>query len=114
LSVCSVDLGQAIIDADFFIKQITKCQDEKVKLLEAKTTEEARIANEKRAEESASQKEFLMSCSPSEYLAKTVFPHLMPALNAIDKERPNDPLAFLALHLLQNKEGINELKEITK
>lgn len=114
LSVCSADLIQAVIDSDYFIKQVAKCQEEKVKSNDTKIAEEAHMINERKKEEDNVEREFLKSCSPSEYLKRTVFPHLIPGLSAIDKERPNDPLAFLALHLLEHKETINEIHELTR
>lgn len=114
LSVCSADLIQAIIDSDYFIKQVTKCLEEKAKSTEAKLAEEAKATQWRMDVQLSAEQEFLKSCSPSDYLKKTLFPHLIPGLNAIEKERPNDPLAFLALHLLEHKDSINEMHELTK
>lgn len=38
---------------------------------------------------------------PSEYLEKEIAPALLPILMLMDKLRPTDPVAFLAVHLLK-------------
>lgn len=38
--------------------------------------------------------------------------HLLPAINAVDRERPSDPLTFIAFHLLENKDVIRKLQEL--
>jgi len=88
--------------------------EEKAKSTEAKLAEEAKATQWRMDVQLSAEQEFLKSCSPSDYLKKTLFPHLIPGLNAIEKERPNDPLAFLALHLLEHKDSINEMHELTK
>jgi len=41
----------------------------------------------------------LATCSPQDYLKTVLYPHLMPAMERVDIERPDDPVEFLALYL---------------
>ncbi|CAO1348969.1 unnamed protein product [Diamesa hyperborea] len=45
----------------------------------------------------------LNSLPTRQYLDQTVNPILLPALKALAKERPADPIAFLAAQLLKHK-----------
>ena len=45
----------------------------------------------------------LMKLPNDQYLLKTVAPLLYQGLNFIAKERPKNPLEFLALYMLQNQ-----------
>ena len=109
LYICQADFIQAVTDPDFFIKQVNKCLEERSKRVERVLSEGFKLAEEKQ-KEADEQKEFLKSCPPSEYLKETVFPHLTPALSILDKERPSDPLSFLAIYLLENKQTINDIR----
>mmetsp|Transcript_8608 Transcript_8608/g.4685 ORF Transcript_8608/g.4685 Transcript_8608/m.4685 type:complete len:104 (+) Transcript_8608:762-1073(+) len=51
--------------------------------------------------------EKLQSMSTKEYLQSTIIPVLYPALEVIDIERPEDPVAFLAIYLLNHRHFVN-------
>jgi hypothetical protein len=44
--------------------------------------------------------------SPEDYLSRAIFPVLLPALEVLDIERPDDPISFLALYCLKNKHRV--------
>ncbi|KAG7462846.1 protein dpy-30 homolog [Megalops cyprinoides] len=64
-----------------------------------------RIAeNEKsNAEKASKQKVDLQSLPTRAYLDQTVVPILLQSLSVLAKERPQNPIEFLAAHLLKNK-----------
>jgi hypothetical protein len=81
--LCRVDFIQAVMDSEYYVKQVTKCLEERAKKLETMASERVRIEEQKAVDSKASEKEFLKSCAPSKFLEKAIFPHLIPALGAI-------------------------------
>ncbi|XP_039085882.1 protein dpy-30 homolog [Hyaena hyaena] len=62
------------------------------------------VDNEKiNAEKSSKQKVDLQSLPTSAYLDQTVMPILLQGLAVLAKERPPNPIEFLASYLLKNK-----------
>ncbi len=45
----------------------------------------------------------LKSCTPQEYLCRTIYPTLIPALQMLDTMRPSDPVEFLAMCMLRDE-----------
>ncbi|XP_077997670.1 protein dpy-30 homolog [Glandiceps talaboti] len=63
------------------------------------------IANEKtEAEKTTRPKVDLQSLPTRAYLDQTVVPILLQAMSTLAKERPPNPIEFLAAYLLKNKE----------
>jgi hypothetical protein len=54
----------------------------------------------------------LQTCSPQEYLARTIYPTLAPALLLLDDIRPVDPVEYLALQLY--KEADTQRKRVAQ
>ncbi|KAK6329556.1 protein dpy-30 homolog [Coregonus clupeaformis] len=54
-------------------------------------------------EKMSKQKVDLQSLPTRAYLDQTVVPVLLQGLSVLAKERPRNPIEFLAAHLLQNK-----------
>ncbi|KAM9558492.1 protein dpy-30 homolog [Salvelinus alpinus] len=54
-------------------------------------------------EKMSKQKVDLQSLPTRAYLDQTVVPVLLQGLSVLAKERPHNPIEFLAAHLLQNK-----------
>ena len=104
LFTCTFDFMGALLDPDLLGRSVTKWVEEwpsekeaiAQKLADAKKTEE-----EQRHE---TRKRKLKECRPSEYLRQTIFPSLATGLLQLERDRPEDPLAFLAIHLLQSAE----------
>lgn len=53
-----------------------------------------------------SEFELLQESSDAEYLRRTVLPLLLPALQLVDLERPSDPITFIAMYCLKNKDKV--------
>lgn len=93
-----VNTVQAIVDPEYYIKALQKC--------EAKHLE--RITGRKRAEVEKEEtgtrlsREELLKLPAKEYLYKTVMPGLLPALELCQRDRPEDPIGFLAFQLLRH------------
>lgn len=99
-----VDPIDCIKQQDFFIKAIERCEENMAQSI--KQIEEG-IDDEKVKDEEKDSWQELQDSSNSEYLRKTVYPLLYPALQIIERERPNDPLSFIALYMLKNKQLVN-------
>jgi len=58
----------------------------------------------------------LQTCSAQEYLARTVYPLLAPAMQLLDDVRPADPVEYLALQLSKEaqtqRERVHQLNQI--
>ena len=92
-----------IKDAEYFMKMIDICEksrNEEMERIEKGIPEEQNEVAKK------SDWELLEESSDSDYLRKTILPLLMPALQLVDIERPVDPISFIALYCLKNKELI--------
>lgn len=57
----------------------------------------------------------LENCLPQDYLKRTIFPVLAPALHLLDKTRPADPVTFLATYLYRSasetKRNVAEMRK---
>ena len=89
-----VDTLEAISDPDYFIKAFDKCI----------ANRKADTSHLQRKGLKTIEKDYLQTCPPSEYLASTVMPLLKTAFEILDKEEPEDPINFLAVYLMENKE----------
>jgi len=98
--VIPVDKIEVLKDQDFFIKAIERCETALTERI--KSIEEGVDAVKEGSELRDEWKE-LQESKDSEYLRRTVYPLLYPALQILERERPNDPLSFIALYLLKNK-----------
>jgi ribose 1,5-bisphosphokinase PhnN len=57
----------------------------------------------------------LATCSCQDYLKAVLFPHLQPAMERINIERPADPVEFLALYLKKSASTTRErVKQLTE
>ncbi|XP_067876450.1 protein dpy-30 homolog [Heterodontus francisci] len=67
------------------------------------------VENEKlNAEKTSKQKVDLQSLPTRAYLDQTVVPILLQGLSVLAKERPPNPIEFLAAYLLKNKSQFEE------
>ena len=48
-----------------------------------------------------------------EYFDSQIYPHLAPALALVAKERPENPIDFLAHHLLKLSPSVNAIRNTT-
>lgn len=105
--VGQTDKVQSIFDSDFYVKQATKIWEERVELSAVLCAKEVEEQEKKALDEKLAKREYLKKCAPSEYLKELLFPKLLPALTMIDRERPDDPLAFLSMFLLEKKKQMS-------
>lgn len=88
-----VDFCQAIADVDYFVKALEACE-----LNMSQTIVETRRVECAREEDAVSA----ASLPPKEYLYRNVIPALLPALEACQRDRPADPLEFIAFYMLRH------------
>lgn len=92
-----VDTIEAILNPDYFINAFNKS---------VKKREDDLVALDTGFDEATISYEYLKTCKPSEYLEKTVFPLLLPAFQIVEEQRPCDPLNFIAVYLMENKDKV--------
>jgi len=90
------DFYQACLDGDYFVKALKTCET----TMSQRILESRRVAEQKAAE--GERPEVLKSLPPKEYLCRTVIPALLPALEACQRDRPADPIEFLAFYMLRH------------
>jgi hypothetical protein len=94
-SVIRVDPYRAVTELEYFLREIAQCEALRTrKLLEEKIAPVSQSA-ELTADE-------LRALPPKEYLYRTVLPALLPGLQVITRDRPPDPILWLALYLLRH------------
>lgn len=102
--VVKVHPHKAILESDYFVKQIEACEakrDEEIRRMEAGIAlEQYEQVNKK--QETETEWEKLQKLPDAEYLMKTVLPVLYMGMRTVDLERPNAPLEYLSLYLLKN------------
>merc|ERR1719498_585209 len=91
-----VDFYQACLDGEYFMKALKTCETK----MSQKILESRRVAEEKAAQ--GEKPETLKSLPPKEYLYRTVIPALLPALEACQRDRPADPIEFIAFYMLRH------------
>ena len=104
--VVRANIYEAIIDPDYFIKQISICEQNRDCEIERL---QLGILSRDEEKENVQENEWdaFMKLSNEEYLLKAVTPLLYQGLNILATERPQNPIEFLGLYLLQNKNLIN-------
>lgn len=97
-----VDLFQATTDTDYFVKAVEACELKMSKRI----VESRRVAEL----ELQAQQEHLSAVAataplpPKEYLYRNIIPALLPALEACQRDRPADPLEFIAFYMLRHSQ----------
>jgi hypothetical protein len=91
-----VDFYQACLDPDYFTKALKTCETKFSQTI----LQSRQVAGEKVAQ--AEKPEALQSLPPKEYLYRTVIPALLPALEACQRDRPADPIEFIAFYMLRH------------
>lgn len=106
--VVKVHPHKAILESDYFVKQIEMCEakrDEEIRRMEAGIAEEQyELVNKKVDQETEWEK--LQKLPDADYLMKTVLPVLYMGMRTVDLERPNAPLEYLAMYLLKNQDKV--------
>ena len=68
--------------------------------------EEPKVASSSTTGPKPEKKPKLAAQSVRSYLDQTVVPILLPGLAAVAKQRPDDPVEFLANYLLENRKSL--------
>lgn len=93
-----VDLFQAVTDIEYFTKAVDACD---IKMSQ-RILESRRSAASLAAAEEAREVEAAAVLPPKEYLYRNVIPALLPALEACQRDRPADPLEYIAFYMLRH------------
>eukprot|EP00448_Togula_jolla_P005614 CAMPEP_0170597166 /NCGR_PEP_ID=MMETSP0224-20130122/15559_1 /TAXON_ID=285029 /ORGANISM="Togula jolla, Strain CCCM 725" /LENGTH=539 /DNA_ID=CAMNT_0010921613 /DNA_START=19 /DNA_END=1638 /DNA_ORIENTATION=+ len=91
-----VNFVEAITDPEYFVNALSSCELKfSQKLLEGRRPAVAAA--------SKVSPEVLRTLPPKEYLYRSVIPALLPALEACQRDRPADPIEFIAFYMLRHK-----------
>jgi len=93
-----VDLFQAAVDVDYFVRATDACE---LKFSQRILESRGAVVGEDgaAADKAAASSDAL---PPKEYLYKNVIPALLPALEACQRDRPADPIEFIAMYMLRH------------
>merc|ERR1719420_480344 len=98
-----VNLWSAITDEQYFVKQVAASE------LKMSMRIVARKKAKQQSEEEMGPAELLAllkdkeKVPPKEYLYRTVIPALLPALEVCQRDRPEDPISFIAFYMLRHQ-----------
>jgi len=96
-----VDLFQATTDVDYFLNATQACETNFSKrILELRRV--AGVEQSKVAEASKNSAAAAAEMPAKEWLYRNIIPALLPALEACQRDRPEDPLEFLAFYMLRH------------
>jgi hypothetical protein len=90
-----VDFFQAVNDPEYFVKALEACELEMSKGI----IESRKVPVE---EEPVSKGLDLKDLRAKEYLYRTVIPALLPALQACQRDRPAEPIEYIAFYMLRH------------
>merc|ERR1711904_717459 len=101
--VHQVNLWSAITDEQYYVKQLAAAE------LKMSQRTVARKKAKRQSEEEMGPAELLKllkdkeKVPPKEYLYRTVIPALLPALEVAQRDRPEDPISFIAFYMLRHQ-----------
>lgn len=91
-----VDFFKAIIDEGYFINAVADCERKmSQRVLQIRQMVDALAAEHEKPE-------VLKTLPAKEYLYRTIIPALVPALEACQRDRPADPIEFIAFYMLRH------------
>jgi len=96
-----VDFFQAVTDVDYFVKATEACELQmSKKIVEDRHSEGiARALSDQERKKSSDE---AASMTPKEWLYRNIIPALLPALEACQRDRPEDPIEFIAFYMLRH------------
>lgn len=97
-----VNLWSAITDDQYFIKQLAAIELKMSQRIVARKKAKAAGEEELGPEELRKLLKDKDKVPAGEYLYRTVIPALAPALEVCQRDRPDDPIAFIAFYLLRH------------
>lgn len=96
-----VDLFQATTDVDYFVQALDACELKfSQKVLQSRQV--AGAAGDDVASGEAAAGSEADRLPPKEYLYRNIIPALLPALEACQRDRPADPVEFIAFYMLRH------------
>lgn len=101
--VVRADIYDAILEHDYFIKHIDACEKARNEEIE-RYQQGVLSSDEEETYRKEDEWEKLQKLPNEEYLMRTVAPILYQGLNLIATERPQNPIEFLSLYMLQNQD----------
>lgn len=99
-----VDPYKAVAETNYFYHALQVCEEarnEEIRKLEAGETSQEEVV-----EETQSEWELLQSASTQDYLSRVIIPVLLPALQVVDIQRPQDPVSFMAHYILKHQDRV--------
>lgn len=96
-----VDFFQAITDVEYYVKAVEACELQISKRIVQDRHSEG-LARALSDQERKQASEAAASMSPKEWLYRNIIPALLPALEACQRDRPEDPIEFLAFYMLRH------------
>lgn len=97
LFVQRVNFVQAAQDPEYFVKAVEACESQFTQKMV-----DSRRAGEAPAEAAMAEELGEGRLPPKEYLYRNVLPALLPALEACQRDRPADPIEFIAFYMLRH------------
>lgn len=97
--LCQADTIQAIADCEFFIRRTKECLQNRANLLKMPLAE--CYTNDKDCKQKWYCEKLDRSLLQEKHLEKNSYPKLIPAINALQHEHHDDPLAFLTMQLIE-------------
>lgn len=96
-----VDIFQAVTDVEYFLKATEACELSMSKMI----VEDRHAEGVVRALSEEEQKKAAAAAAamtPKEWLYRNIIPALLPALEACQRDRPEDPIEFIAFYMLRH------------
>lgn len=95
-----VDFFQAVLDPEYLVRAAEACELKfSQRLLESRRVASAAAEEAEAAARAAAAGEKL---PPKEWLYRNIIPALLPALEACQRDRPADPIEFIAFYMLRH------------
>merc|ERR1712079_509795 len=94
------------MEPDYFVRAVESCDI----AFSQKLLDTRRVANEAAEKAAAAERAALLAgkLPTKEYLYRNVLPALLPALEACQRDRPADPIEFIAFYLLRHSKGYSK------
>jgi len=96
-----VDFFQAVTDVDYFVRATEECELNMSKMIVEDRRAEG-VARTLSDEEQRKAAAAAAAMTPKEWLYRNIIPALLPALEACQRDRPEDPIEFIAFYMLRH------------
>ncbi|CAE7186195.1 unnamed protein product [Symbiodinium pilosum] len=96
-----VDFFQAVTDVEYFLKATEACELAMSKMIVEDRHAEG-VVRSLSEEEQKKAAAAAAAMTPKEWLYRNIIPALLPALEACQRDRPEDPIEFIAFYMLRH------------